>query len=63
MLTTITDVYDEIQGALGEFAADFNIPAIADAAYTFNHATQTFDPSPTTPFWAAVAANANTTKE
>ena len=62
-LTTITDVYDEIKAALGEFAGDFNIPAIADAAYIFNPATQTFEPSPVTIFWAAVEANANTTEE
>ena len=62
-LTTITDVYDEIRGALGEHADNFNIPAIANDAYTFNPATQTFDPSPVTPFWAAVEANANTTEE
>ena len=55
MLTTITDVYDEIKSALGEF----NIPAIADAAYTFNPKTQAFDPSPVTSFWSAVEANAN----
>lgn len=61
-LTTITDVYDEIKAALGEFASDFNIPAIAEAAYTFNSATQAFDPSPVTPFWAAVEANTNTTE-
>ena len=60
-LTTITDVHDEIKAALGEFAGNFNIPAIADDAYTFNHATQTFDPSPVTPFWAAVEANPNPT--
>lgn len=58
-LTTITDVYEEIRNALGEFAGDFNIEAIANDAYIFNPATQTFDPSPTTPFWAAVEANAN----
>lgn len=57
-LATITDVYDEIRNALGEHADDFNIPAIADTAYTFNPTTQTFDPSPTTTFWAAVEANA-----
>lgn len=56
-LTNITDVHDEIKAALGEFASNFNIPAIADAAYTFNSATQAFDPSPVTSFWAAVAAN------
>lgn len=57
-LTTITDVYDEIRNALGEYADDFNIEGIADAAYTFNPATQTFEPSPVTSFWAAVEANA-----
>lgn len=59
-LTTITDVYDEIKTALGENADNFNIEGIANDAYIFNPATQTFDPSPTTPFWAAVEANANT---
>lgn len=63
MLTTITDVHNEIKAALGEFADDFNIEAIADAAYTFNPATQTFEPSPEVPFWAAVEANANATEE
>lgn len=58
-LTTITDVYDEIKAALGEYADDFNIEGITKAAYIFNPATQTFEPSPTTPFWAAVEANAN----
>lgn len=62
MLTTITDVYDEIKAALGENADNFNIEGIANDAYIFNPATQTFEPSPTTPFWAAVEANANTTK-
>lgn len=62
-LTTITDVYDEIKAALGESAGDFNIEAIANDAYIFNPATQTFDPSPVTSFWAAVEANANTTEE
>ena len=57
-LTTITDVYDEIKAALGEYAGDFNIPAIADAAYDFNPSTQTYDPSPVDSFWAAVEANA-----
>lgn len=57
-LTTITDVYDEIKTALGEFASDFNIEGIANDAYIFNPATQTFEPSPTTPFWAAAEANA-----
>ena len=58
-LTTITDVYDEIKTALGEYVDDFNIEGIANDAYTFNPTTQTFDPSPTTLFWAAVEANAN----
>ena len=58
-LTTITDVYDEIKTALGEYADDFNIEGIANDAYIFNPATQTFDPSPVTSFWAAVEANAN----
>lgn len=57
MLTTITNVYDEIKAALGELAGDFNIEGIANDAYTFNPTTQTFDPSPVTPFWAAVEAN------
>ena len=56
-LTTITDVYDEIKTTLGENANNFNIEGIANDAYTFNTATQTFEPSPTTPFWAAVEAN------
>ena len=59
-LTTITDVYDEIRNALGEYANDFNIEGIANDAYIFNPATRAFEPSPTTPFWAAVEANANT---
>lgn len=63
MLTTITDVYDEIKTALGEYADDFNIEGIANDAYIFNPTTQTFEPSPTTTFWAAVEANANTTEE
>lgn len=58
-LTTITDVYDEIRNALGEYANNFNIEGIANAAYIFNPTTQTFEPSPVTPFWAAVEANAN----
>ena len=58
MLTTITDVYDEIKTALGEHADNFNIEGIANDAYIFNPATQTFEPSPVTPFWAAVEANA-----
>lgn len=58
-LTTITDVYDEIRNALGEYTNDFNIEGIANDAYIFNPATQTFEPSPVTPFWAAVEANAN----
>lgn len=63
MLTTITDVYDEIKATLGEHADDFNIEGIANDAYIFNPSTQTFDPSPVTSFWAAVEANANTTEE
>lgn len=59
MTTTITDVYDEIRVALGEYAGDFNIEGIANDAYIFNPTTQTFEPSPTTSFWAAVEANAN----
>lgn len=62
-LTTITDVYDEIRNALGEYADDFNIEGIANDAYTFNTTTQTFEPSPEAPFWAAVEANTNTTEE
>ena len=58
-LTTITDVYDEIKTALGENADNFNIEGIANDAYTFNTATQTFEPSPEVPFWAAVEANAH----
>lgn len=57
-LTTITDVYDEIKTALGEFAGDFNIEGIANDAYIFNPATRAFEPSPEVPFWAAVEANA-----
>lgn len=59
-LTTITDVYDEIKAALGEYADDFDLEGIANDAYVFSPATQTFDPSPVTSFWAAVEANANT---
>lgn len=62
-LTTLTDVHDEIKTALGEHADNFNIEGIANNAYIFNPTTQTFDPSPVTPFWAAVEANANTTEE
>ena len=62
-LATITDVYDEIRNALGEHADNFNIEGIANDAYIFNTATQTFEPSPVTSFWAAVEANANTTEE
>ena len=62
-MNTLTDVYDEIKTALGEHADNFNIEGIANDAYIFNPATQTFDPSPVTPFWAAVEANANTTEE
>ena len=58
-LTTITDVYDEIRGALSEHADDFNIEGIANDAYIFNPTNQTFEPSPEVPFWAAVEANAN----
>ena len=58
-LTTITDVYDEIKASLGEYADNFNIEGIAKDAYIFNPATQAFEPSPTTPFWAAVEANAS----
>ena len=57
-LATITDVYDEIRNALGEYTNDFNIEGIANDAYVFNPATRAFEPSPTTPFWAAVEANA-----
>lgn len=60
-LTTITDVYDEIKTTLGEYADNFNIEGIANDAYIFNPATQTFEPSPEVPFWAAVEANPNTT--
>lgn len=59
MLTTITDVYDEIKSALGEFAGDFNIPAIADATLHLQPCNPGFDPSPVTSFWSAVEANAN----
>lgn len=62
-LTTITDVYDEIRNALGEYANNFNIEGIAGDAYILNPTTQTFEPSPVTPFWAAVEANANTTEK
>ena len=62
-LTTITDVYDEIKATLGENADNFNIEGIANDAYIFNPEAQTFEPSPTTTFWAAAEANANTTKE
>ena len=62
-LTTITDVYDEIKTALGEYANDFNIEGIANDAYIFNTSTHTFEPSPVTSFWAAVEANTNTTEE
>lgn len=57
MLTNISDVYDEIRSILGEFAADYDIEAIADQAYTFNPATQAFDAAPEAEFWAAVEAN------
>lgn len=62
-LTTITNVYDEIRNTLGEHANNFNIEGIANDAYIFNPTTQTFGPSPETPFWAAVEANANATEE
>lgn len=58
-LTTITDVYDEIQAALGEYADDFNIEGIANDAYIFNPTNKTFEPSPEVSFWAAVEANSN----
>lgn len=58
-LTTITDVYNEIKTTLSEYTGDFNIEGIAKDAYTFNPTTQAFEPSPTTPFWAAVEANTN----
>ena len=58
-LTTITDVHNEIKTTLGEYADNFNIEGIANDAYIFNPTTQTFEPSPTTTFWAAVEANAN----
>lgn len=58
MLTTITDVYNEIKATLGEHASDFNIEGIAGDAYIFNPTTKTFEPSPEVPFWAAVEANA-----
>lgn len=57
-LATITDVYDEIRGGLGEYADNFNIEGIANDAYIFNPTTQTFEPSPEVTFWAAVEANA-----
>ena len=57
-LTTITDVHDEIKTALGEFAGDFNIEAVANDAYIFNPTTKVFEPSPEVTFWAAVEANA-----
>lgn len=56
-LATITDVYDEIQGALGEYADGFNIEAIANTAYIYNPTTRAYEPSPKVPFWAAVEAN------
>lgn len=59
----MTDVYNEIRNALGEWADDFNIEGIANDAYIFNPTTQTFDPNPEVAFWAAVEANANTTEE
>lgn len=58
MLPSITDVYGEIRNTLGEYADNFNIEGIANDAYIFNTTTQTFEPSPEVPFWAAVEANA-----
>ena len=58
-LATLTDVYDEIKTALGEYANNFNIEGIANTAYVYNPATQAFEPSPEVTFWAAVEANAN----
>lgn len=58
MLTNITDVYGEIHATLAESADDFNIEGIANDAYIFNPSTQTYEPSPEVPFWAAVEANA-----
>lgn len=60
-LTTITDVHDEIRGALGENADNFNIEGIANDAYVYNPTTRAYEPSPEVTFWAAVEANA--TKE
>ena len=60
---TITDVYNEIKATLGEHADNFNIEGIANQAYTFNPTTRTYEPSTEVPFWAAVKANTNTTKE
>ena len=62
-LTNISDVYAEIRSILGEYADDFNIEGIANDAYIFNPTTQTFEPSPEVPFWAAVEANANAKEE
>ena len=62
-LATITDVYAEIKTTLGEHADNFNIEGIANDAYIYNPTTKVFDPSPEVPFWAAVEANTNTTKE
>lgn len=58
MLTTITDVHNEIKAALGEYANNFNIEGIANTAYTYNPTTKTFEPSHEITFWAAVEANA-----
>ena len=57
MLTNISDVYSEIRSILGEFADDYNIEAIADAAYTFNPVTQAFDVVEEDAFWSVVEAN------
>lgn len=62
-MSHLTDVYDEIRNAIGENADDFNIEGIANDAYIFNPTTGAYEPSPVTPFWAAVEANANTTEE
>lgn len=59
---TITNTHNEIHNTLGEHTNNFNIEDITNNAYIFNPTTQTFEPSPTTPFWAAVEANTNTHK-
>ena len=55
---TMNQLTDEIRGALGEYADDFNIEGIANDAYIFNPTTRAFEPSPKVSFWAAVEANA-----